>query len=340
MKIHITNLYGRGDTIGKAQQMTADIAKKDLHYNELGIYNYPMQSDTPDMLRTRLDGIIASVSHGDIVIFQLPTWNGFKFDETFVAHFNGYRDLKKIFFIHDIPPLQNEGVPQSLEQYISFFNRADLIILPSQAMVDFLKVRGLTVPKIVIQRMWDSPVVIDMTKKPVFRKRFNFATSIVSFIYPFIYNWNSARIELAITADPEQYIWENKKDIHFLGWHNNQNMLATALRESGGFGLLWRDNPMMMEYMKLNACCKLGTYLSAGIPVIVQSSLPEADVIRRKNLGITVDSLEEAVECVEHMTPEEYNQMVQNVDLFSYLVREGYFTKKMLTDAVFNLLYD
>ncbi len=97
MKIHITNLYGRGDTIGKAQQMTADIAKKDLNYNELGIYNYPMQSDTPDMLRTRLDGIVASVSHGDIVIFQLPTWNGFKFDETFVTHFNGYRNLKKNF---------------------------------------------------------------------------------------------------------------------------------------------------------------------------------------------------------------------------------------------------
>ena len=340
MKIHITNLYGRGDTIGKAQQMTADIAKKDLHYNELGIYNYPMKSDTPEMLRTRLDGIIASVSHGDIVIFQLPTWNGFKFDEVFVDHFNGYRNLKKIFFIHDIPPLQNEGVPESLEQYISFFNRADLIILPSQRMVEFLKARGLTVDKVVIQRMWDSPVDVDMTQKPEFRKRINFATSIVSFLYPFVYNWNGDRIELAITAEPEQYIWGNKRDIHFLGWFNNQTMLANELRKSGGVGLLWRDDPMMMEYMKLNACCKLGTYLSAGLPVIVQSSLPEAEVIRKKNLGITVDSLDEAVEKIEHIKPDEYSQMVHDVDRFSYLIRNGYFTKKILIDAVFNLLYD
>ncbi|MCM1231922.1 MAG: hypothetical protein NC489_17520 [Ruminococcus flavefaciens] len=340
MKVHITNLYGRVDTIGKAQYMTADIAKKYLHFNELGIYNYPMQSDTPDMLRTRMDGIIASVSHGDIVIFQLPTWNGFKFDEAFVSHFNGYRDLKKIFFIHDIPPLQNEGTPENLEEYIAFFNRADLIILPSQGMVDFLRARGLTVPKIVIQRMWDSPVDIDLTKKPEFRKRMNYATSIVSFIYPFIYDWKSDRVEMAITAEPEQYIWGNKKEMRFIGWFNNQTMLAAALRKSGGFGLLWRDNPMMMEYMKINACCKLGAYLSAGLPVIVQSSHPEAEVIRKKKLGITVDSIEEAIEKVDHTKPEEYDQMVQAVDTFSYLVRNGYFTKKMLIDAVFQLLYD
>ena len=40
MKVHITNLYGIGGTIGKAQQMVADVAKRDLHYNELGIYKY------------------------------------------------------------------------------------------------------------------------------------------------------------------------------------------------------------------------------------------------------------------------------------------------------------
>ena len=42
MRVHITNLYGIGGTTGKAQQMVADIAKRDLHFNELGIYKYPM----------------------------------------------------------------------------------------------------------------------------------------------------------------------------------------------------------------------------------------------------------------------------------------------------------
>lgn len=92
--------------------------------------------------------------------------------------------------------------------------------------------------------------------------------------------------------------------------------------------------------MKRNACCKLSNYLCAGLPVIVQSSIAEADTIRRKNLGLVVDCIEEAVKQVEEMTEERYQQMVQDVDSFGNLVRQGYFAKKLLTDAVFKLLYD
>lgn len=340
MKIHITNLYGIGGTIGKAQQMTADIAKRDLHYNELGIYKYPMDSDTPDMLRTRLDGIIASVSHGDVVIFQLPTWNGIRFDETFVSHFNGYRELKKIFFIHDVPPLMEKKIRHELDRYIAFFNRADLIILASQGMADFLKEHGLTVKKIVLQRMWDALIDIDGKKKPGFRKRVNFAADVLLVPRPFAQNWNNRQVELAVTAEPGEYAWAQDKNIRFLGWFNNENSLADALRKSGGFGLLWHDDPVWKEYMKYNTNCKIGTYLGAGLPVIVHNSVSVADTVRRKNLGLAVDSLDEAVDKVEHMTEGQYNQMVQNVDSFGNLIRNGYFARKLLTDAVFNLLYE
>ena len=340
MKVHITNLYGIGGTVGNAQQMVANIAKKDLHYNELGIYRYAMQSDTSDMLRTRLDGIIASLSHGDIVIFQLPTWNSINFDEMLVAHMSGYRGLKKIFFLHDVPPLMEKELFGELERYIAFYNRADLIILPSHNMADYLRAKGLMVKKIVIQRMWDAPVDIDLTKVPKFRKRLNFAANVVMYPRPFVQNWNSSRVELAVTAEPGNYAWADHKNIHFLGWFDNESALAYALRKSGGFGLLWHDDPVWTEYMKRNACCKLGTYLAAGIPVIVHSSIAEADTIHRKNLGLVVNSLEEAVNQVEQMTEEQYNQMAHDADFFGNLVRQGYFAKKLLTEAVFNLLYE
>ena len=53
-----------------------------------------------------------------------------------------------------------------------------------------------------------------------------------------------------------------------------------------------------------------------------------------------VNSLEEAVNQVEQMTEEQYNQMAQDADFFGNLVRQGYFAKKLLTEAVFNLLYE
>ena len=91
--------------------------------------------------------------------------------------------------------------------------------------------------------------------------------------------------------------------------------------------------------MKLNASYKIGTYLAAGIPVIVSSSKAEKDIILHKNLGLVVDSLDEAVAKVKSMTEEQYNQMKRNVDEFGKLLRGGYFTKKLLTDAVFQMIY-
>lgn len=339
MKVHITNIYGMGGTALRAQHMVTDIAKNNLDYNELGIYRYPMSSDTSEMLRTRMDGIVAAVNFGDIVIFQLPTWNGIEFDEAFDSHLNAYGNLKKIFFVHDVPPLMFRN-GEELERYIALYNRADLIILPSQSMADYLRARGLTVNKIVIQHMWDTTADVEGIEKPGFRKRVNFAADVVNYSRPFVLNWNSDKIELAVTADPGEYAWAEGKNIHFLGWFNNENFLVGALRRSGGFGLLWHDDPIWIEYMKLNACCKLGTYLAAGLPVIVPDSIPEADTVRRKSLGLTVESLEEAVNRIEYMTEEEYNRMAQAVDSFGQLIRNGYFAKKLLADAVFRLLYD
>lgn len=48
-----------------------------------------------------------------------------------------------------------------------------------------------------------------------------------------------------------------------------------------------------------------------------------------------VDTLEEAVERIESMSAEEYQRMVGRVRSFSSLIRQGFFTRKLLTDAVF-----
>lgn len=51
-----------------------------------------------------------------------------------------------------------------------------------------------------------------------------------------------------------------------------------------------------------------------------------------------MDSLEEASRLVEETTTEVYQQMVENVYKVSYALKEGYFTKKLLIDAVLQVL--
>lgn len=339
MKVFITNLYGVGGTATKAQNDVTDIVKRDLQYGELGIYCYTVESDSEEMLRTRLDGIISSVGSGDVVVLQTPTWNNMLFEEKLMDKLNVRVGAKKIVFIHDVISLMFQNWVVPLGRYIDLYNRADLLIAPSQAMVDFLRSNGLTVKKVVIQRMWDCTVSVDSARKPQFKKVINFAGNPNKDAkFAFVKDWKYDTIQLAVTADNGE--WAQDKNICFLGAFNNDNLLAEAFRKSGGFGLLWSEDSYWNEYMKMSASYELSTYLAAGIPVIVPSGIAEQELIIQKNLGFVVKSLDEAVERIEHMSEEEYGRMVEHVESFAYLLREGYFTKKALTDAVFKLLYE
>jgi hypothetical protein len=339
LQVHITNIYGQSftSTALKAQNRVTDVARK-LNYKELGIYHYNVASDSPEMLTSRLDGIIASVGHGDIVIFQFPTWNGIQFDEALVKRLRNYKELKKIFFIHDIPPLMFEENSSLLNRYISLFNQADLIILSSQRMIDFLYTKGMIVKKTVVQKMWDFPITIDKTIVPKFRRVINFAGKPDLPKFEFVKTWDYDEVELKVTAEKEE--WGQGKNIGYLGWFKNDISLLTALRESGGFGLVWTEDSYFGEYIKMNTNYKFSAYLAAGIPVIVSNNIAERDTVVRKNLGFTVDSLDEAVSKIVNMSESQYNKMVSDVNRFSDLIREGYFTQKCLTDAVFKLLYE
>lgn len=337
MRIHISKIYGYIGTGAKRQETVAAIAKRDLHYDELGIYRYQVESDTPEMLGTRLDGILASVYHGDIVIIQSPTWNGLDFEETLMRHLYAYRDLGKIIFIHDVPPLMSESYRPQLQRYIDYYNQADLVIVPSRKMLDVLREHGLMVKKTVIHKMFDYVASADETIKPVFRKVVNLAGNPNSDPeLEFCRDWKSDNVQLAVTADGGD--WAHGKNIGFLGWFRNDNSLVNALRKSGGFGLLWSVNFSGTEYNKINAPYKLSVCLAAGLPVVVPVGIAEQDTVIRKNLGFAAATLEEAADMIEHMKEEEYRNMAENVGRFSYLLREGFFTRKALTDAVFQLL--
>lgn len=245
MKIHITNIYGLGGTAAKATQTVADIAKKTLHFNELGIYHYPYESDSPEMLRTRLDGIMASVEHGDIVIFQVPTWNGIKFDKAFLNRLNAYRRMKRIFFINDVVPLMFESNRYLMESYIELYNQADLLIVPSQKMADFLSGAGLNVQKFAIQRMWDFPVSLDMSVIPQFNRLISFAGKTDDLKFSFAQEWKYDTVRLAVTANKGD--WSHGSNVQFMGWFHDDAVLVNALRRNGGFGLLWTENDYCME---------------------------------------------------------------------------------------------
>ena len=307
MKVNITNLYGMsGQSTALIAQNDVTKLAKQLGFNELSFYFYDIYSDSESEMSTRLDGIMASVGYGDVVIYQSPTWNGREFDQAFISKLK-ILQAKLITFIHDVPPLMFPSNYYLMPEYIDMYNQSDVVIVPSEQMRDKLVAEGLTVGKILVQER-----------------------------FPHLINWSYAT-PLEIFSPEEES--NPEANVSYRGWVSRPELLLELSK--GGLGLVWgvEENPAdEPEYYGLNISHKSATYLAAGIPVVVPSYLSNAELIRERGLGFVVDSLEEASRIVENLSQEEYQALVERVRKFSFLLKEGYFSKKVLVDAVMEVL--
>lgn len=92
MRMFVSNLYGMisNKIIADKQHRIADMAKR-MGYIECGIYNYPAENEPQNELKSRAAGIIAAVKQDDIVVLQLPTGNGERFENCLI---NAIRERK------------------------------------------------------------------------------------------------------------------------------------------------------------------------------------------------------------------------------------------------------
>lgn len=328
MRVYITNLNGHAasSTAQLCQNMVTDIATS-LGYREMAVYAYPIDADSPVELSKRLDGIVAGLRHGDVVIFQTPTWNTTAFDEALMSKLRAYQ-IKIVLFIHDVVPLMFAGNYYLMEETIRYYNLADVIIVPSQEMLEVLREHGLKVDKVIVQEMWDHPTQVPQLPA-VFKQDIHFPGAPERF--SFVKEW-AFSVRLNLYARQAENLPPNV--VHHAYRPDEQLLLELSM---GGFGLVWMDDHDK-AYQRLYCPFKLGTFIAAGIPVIVQRGIANQRVIEENGLGLIVDGLDEAVGRIGAMSQEEYQHLVSNVRAFSPVVRHGFFTRKVLTEAVFKAL--
>ena len=328
MTMHITNLYGAWGTHVLAQQNVAKVARE-LGFTEMGLYFYPVDCDTGGELRKRLDGITSAVGNGDLVIFQSPSWNDLSYDKALLEVIRAHR-VKLAIFSHDVITMMFEGAPEEIyPSLIEIYNMADLLIVPSEPMLEFLKEKGLAVGKVLIQPMWDLPFSGEL-RVPEFQRRIFFSGSLQRF--QAISSWN---YEIPLRLFGYDEFKGKNPNVHFEGWKNTTELLIEYSK--GGFGWI-SEQTARPEYYRCNQPHKLCTYLAAGIPVLIQKGLVHERTVREYGLGFVVDSFEEAADMVRNISEEEYYQLVNNIKNISFLIREGFFTKKLLIDTVNYLL--
>ena len=328
-RTHITNLYGVGGIATVAQRRTVEVAKQ-LGFNEISIL-YDNGLRDPEEFDKKVAGILAGLEVGDTVIFQSPIWITSKVERDFIDRVRQYQG-KVAIFINDIPPMMFEGNRELMPLFIELYNKADLLIVPSENMKDYLISKGVTVEKFVIQNLWDIPVDFISNSETKYLPRINFAGSDEKFGITENINSNDIELEIYDHKPEDKLIPDN---VHYHGYVDEVKLLSEL--HEGGFGLVWTEDMYWREYMKYNASYKVSTYLRAGIPLIVHRDISCRKLIENNHWGIVVDSLEEAVQKVKAMSEDEYQGYVDSIAKVSELLGDSYFTKKLLIDTIYEL---
>ena len=144
MKIHITNLYNFNpdDTLVGKQHRIAE-AGFSLGYREMGIFSFPVETDTSAELSKRLDGVIAALESDDVVFLQLPTGNGVVYENLLAQKCKAYRNTKLIIILHDMQLFSETANAQ--EEYALLCQMADAVIVPLKQDVGKLNAKGISV---------------------------------------------------------------------------------------------------------------------------------------------------------------------------------------------------
>lgn len=129
------------------------------------------------------------------------------------------------------------------------------------------------------------------------------------------------------------YEGEETDNVKYLGAFEPEE-LPYELR--GSFGVVWDGETakdcigVYGEYLKINNPHKTSLYLASGIPVIIWEKAALADIVKKYNCGITVNSLYEINEKLSAMTDEDYEKMKKNTEKMGQKLRDGFFLKNAI----------
>jgi hypothetical protein len=102
------------------------------------------------------------------------------------------------------------------------------------------------------------------------------------------------------------------------------------------YGLVWDGDGIvgctgsLGEYTKINNPHKLSLYLAAGMPVIVWEQAAVADFVRKNNVGLAVDRIDNLAERLCRVSIQQYESMKNCVQMIRNDIVSGNNLKRVL----------
>ena len=114
--------------------------------------------------------------------------------------------------------------------------------------------------------------------------------------------------------------------VEFKGLHHPYSLPGLL---QGSFGLIWDGDGLegpsgsLGEYMKYITHHKLSLYVLANLPVIVYANAGSAELVKKHNIGFTINSLFEIEQKIIELPEHDYQVMVQNTHSLAKKIKSG-----------------
>lgn len=336
MRKWITDII-QGESADATSQAKDDIAAIGIKngYAPLHIFHYNSDYETDQAIQSRIDGITAAVTAGDLVVYQYPLLISPRFDQFFIDQMHS-RGAKVVLLIHDVEVLRGTNVGNRIDE-VPYFNKADALIIHNPIMGAKLRELSITAP-MVSQYLLD---YLDdnhdwhrlFTAPEEFTKTLVLSGNLFKSSY--LTDWHE-ETPISVFGIADDDIQKGLRDNPKIDYHGALRRDELINQLPKGFGLAWDSDSWLGHYgsyTKYNHPHKVSLYLSHGMPVIVWKQAAVAPFIEKNHLGLTIDSLDEIDGLLANLGDDEIKDMLTHVNHMGILLRDGYFTSRALVAA-------
>ncbi len=283
---------------------------------------------------------------GDIIILPHP-FQGNRFRSLWIPFMRKWKGCRFVALIHDIGILRNNGNnfgnkigKTALFADGKLLKKYDAVICHNDRMKKYLSDKGLSSDRIVCLEIFDY-----LTETNAAKRKWSVVPSIViagnlnrsksGYIYEIDLKSNSNLIVHLYGRGFDEAYASSKMSYH--GAFEPEELPAHL---EGDFGLVWDGTSIKTcagstgEYLRYNNPHKLSLYLASNMPVIVWEDAAAADFVLSRKVGFTVKALDEIPEKIRKLSADEYERMCAAAGEEGKKLRNGYYTKKALRQAL------
>lgn len=280
--------------------------------------------------------IFLTIPHDSELFWQGPNRYTLTFARLILRKLQRHKNVKLVCLIHDIDELRyNSGrhYKMSKKQHNFVMRHADAIIVHNNKMKTYLIDQGINADKLISLEIFDYLISQPAEKPAQFEKSMTIAGNLDIQKCGYLKDIGTL-CHIHFHLYGSNYSLENQ--MANVTYHGivDSGVLPSML--TAGFGLVWDGSSIARcdgtygNYLRYNNPHKLSLYLASGLPVVIWNQAAEATFVQKNQVGICVDSLQEAEQRIASMGPEEYRHYANNALTTSQKLTSGDYLKSAL----------